>query len=71
MICILILASVLRGPGKTPSVIGVIRCDPADHAILACLILSGIMLTILGSVWNNSDHKKKMSLSYKMVKGDY
>ncbi len=71
MIIILILASIFRGPGKTPSVIGVIRCAPADHAILACLILSGILLTILGSVWNNSDYKKKISLGYKMVKGDF
>jgi len=50
MLLILIITSLLRGPGNSPSVIGIKRCYPVDNLLFAILIAGGIVLTIIGGV---------------------
>jgi hypothetical protein len=50
MLLILVITSLLRGPGHSPSVIGIQRCYPVDHVLFAILIVGGIVLTIIGGI---------------------
>ena len=49
MLFLLFITSLFRGNGKTPSVVGVTKCQPADHGIFASLIIGGIILTFAGA----------------------
>ena len=57
-LCLLVLASLFRAAGKTKaSIIGVSRCDPADHAILIVLIVICLSITIFNSFWVSRMYK--------------
>ena len=57
-LCLLVLASLFRAAGKSKaSVIGVSRCDPADHAILIVLIVICLTITIFNAFWVTRMHK--------------
>jgi hypothetical protein len=70
MITLIFICSLLRGNGKTPSVVGVLKCDAADHTILVLLIVSGFVYTIIASRWGQKEHLYKKSIGYNFVKGD-
>ena len=65
---ILILASIFRAASKKKvSVIGIARCDPADHAILIVLILICICISGFNARWVNKMYKDKVALKYPFV----
>ena len=64
MLSILILIGVLRGNGTTPSIIGVIKCQPLDNSLLVILIISGIVLTAVGAYLNRDGYLKKKEYGY-------
>lgn len=70
MICIIFICSLFRGNGKDESVIGITKCVPADHTILVMLIISGIIYTVIASLWGQKEHLYKQSIGYNFVKGD-
>lgn len=70
MVCIVFVCSLFRGNGKTPSVIGVTKCLPADHTILTLLIISGFVFTVIASMWVRNDYLYKKQIGYNFVKGD-
>ena len=70
MLCILFIVGVFRGSGHVPSVIGVQKCDPADDALLAILLVAGFVQMIIGAIWVNQELKIKKELGYTFVKGD-
>lgn len=64
------MSSLFRGNGKTPSVVGVTKCLPADHIILVLLIISGIVYTVIASLWVRRDYIYKKQIGYNFIKGD-
>ena len=70
MIIIVFLCTLFRGNGKDPSVIGVTKCEPVDHILLTLLILSGVVSTIIASIWVSRDYIYKEKICYTFEKGD-
>jgi len=49
---VLVLASLFRAASKSKqSIIGVTRCEPADHAILIVLIFICLSITVFNAFW--------------------
>jgi len=49
---VLVLASIFKAGGKSKaSIIGVKRCEPADHAILILLIVICLTITVFNAFW--------------------
>jgi hypothetical protein len=56
---ILLITSLFRGSGKSESMVGVNKCDPADHVIQGLLLLLGAILTVVSAIWVKRDFANK------------
>jgi hypothetical protein len=70
MLIILLVTSLLRGSGKSPSIANVNRCDPADITIQVILFGAAIIFTIISAIWVKRDFANKQTLGYNFVKGE-
>lgn len=66
----LILVGFFRGDGKTKSTIGVEKCAPADHGLLAGLILFALAELLIGIWIIRSEQPEKKRLGYPLETGD-
>ena len=70
LVLFLFLVQILRGDGKTPSIIDVEKCEPVDHVLLAIQLSGGVLFTIFSSWWIRRDFKLKEELSYPFQQGE-
>jgi nitrate/nitrite transporter NarK len=70
MLFILLVCSLFRGSQNKPSLIGVNKCDPADHVLFALLILCGAIVTVVSATLVRKEYFLKESLGYDFVKGE-
>jgi hypothetical protein len=59
-----------RGNGRDKSVVGVIKCDPGDHGLVAAIIIGCLILMFIGALLNRRDQRVKKELGYTFVTGD-
>ena len=67
---VLFIVSLFRGNGKDPSVVGVTKCQAADHILLAIIIVAGFVFTGIASYWSLLDYRIKEALNYNFQKSD-
>lgn len=70
MILVLFICTLFRGNGKDPSIIGVTKCQPADHILQAILIISGFLFTVIASVWGRKEYVYRQKIGYKTFIGN-
>ena len=70
MILVVFICSWFRGNGKTPSIIGVTKCEPLDITILILLILAGCAFTYISAKWGAKEFDYKKKIGYTFEKGD-
>lgn len=70
MITILFVITLFRGNGVDPSVVGITKCQPADHILLVLLIVSGIASTVGASFWVKKEYVYRQKIGYKTFQGD-
>jgi hypothetical protein len=67
MVLFLFFIALFRGDGRQPSVVGVEKCQPVDHALLVLLITGGVLATVFSAWWVRRDYKEKRALDYPFV----
>ena len=70
MVLFLFVIALFRGDGRQPSVVGVEKCQPLDHVLLALLITGGVFSTIFSAWWVRRDYIAKRALDYPFVQGE-
>lgn len=67
MLLLLFIVSLFRGSGKTTSIVGVNKCNPADHVLLTVLIVGGFIAMFIGALIVRKEYVIKKEIGYTFV----
>jgi hypothetical protein len=71
MLAGVIIILTLKGPGHKPSVIGIERCDPGDHGLLASLIILAVVMEVVAIVIAKLDYDVKQEVDWQFIDSCY
>lgn len=70
MLALLIILTLLRGPGNTPSIVKIKRCQPLDWTLLALLIAAALALTVAAGLIQRYEDTLKRKVNFTFVTGE-
>lgn len=71
MLVLLFTINLLRGDGKSPSIIGVKRCENIDWVLFGTLIVLSTLITVTAIAILRKEYEYKKSIDYPFVQGDF
>ena len=70
MLLVMVICMILRGPGKTESIIGVKACEGPGYMFLILIVVTACVLTFIGIKYVQEEYEEKKKAGYDFVKGD-
>ena len=70
MLIWLVTIYVLRGDGKTESIVGVTKCETIDHVLAVGVMVGAVFFMLIGACLNRQEQRIKEELGYTFTTGD-